>query len=365
MRVLGIDPGTDSFDLCGLDNNNLILDTTIQTRLIAKEPSLLAQTISELGPLDMILGPSGYGVPLISIQDVDRFLFRQMFLPRKGDEDAGLRVDFHALLKSLMKLNVKMCFTPGVIHLSTVPRHRKVNRIDMGTADKLCSAALALWNHARSHGLKYDEASFIMLELGHTFTAGLGVEGGEVVDGIGGSCAPIGYRSLGGMDGEVAYLLGGFSKSTLFTGGVLSVAGNDDFSPDELVNSSEEAHQTALEAYLESLEKMVATLNIAVKHPKEILLSGRLTRYKSFLGKVVSRLDRFGKARRVEGYARIAKEAAQGAALLADGLMGGVNSNLVDAMKIREASGSILDHIYLKKVQGLQARFLGSKGHQE
>jgi predicted butyrate kinase (DUF1464 family) len=362
MRVLGVDPGTDSFDLCGLDNNSLMFDTSVKTHLIAKDPNLLTQTIRELEPLDMILGPSGYGLPLTNIQDLSRFLFRQMFLPRRGDEDAGMGVDFHAVLNSLMKLNVKICLTPGVIHLSTVPRHRKVNRIDMGTADKLCSAALALWDHGRSHGLRYDEASFIMLELGHTFTAGLGVEGGRVVDGIGGSCAPIGYRSLGGMDGELAYLLGKFNKSTLFSGGVLSVAGNHDLSPDQLVNSTEEAHLTALEAYLESLEKIVASLKVAVNRPREILLSGRLTRYDAFLGKVVYRLDRFGKTRRVEGFAKISKEAAQGAALLADGLMGGANSKLVDVIKLREASGSVLDHIYLKKMQGLRARFLGSKG---
>jgi len=365
MRVLGIDPGTRSFDLCGLDNGKVVLDTTIQTEVIARTPKVLTRAIVELGNLDMVLGPSGYGLPLTSIEDVDKYRFRQMFLPKKGDEGAGLGVDFHAVLNSLMKLNVKVCFSPGVLHLPTVPTHRKLNRIDMGTADKVCSAALALWDHARSRGLAYGDASFVMLELGHTFTAGLAVEGGEIVDGIGGSCAPIGYRSLGGMDGELAYLLGDFSKSTLFHGGALSVAGRDDISPDELVSSSDKNCRIALQAYLEGLEKMVAALKVATRRPKEVLLSGRLTRYDSFLGMVVKRLRRFGPARRVEGFAKIAKEAAQGAALIADGLAGGPNSKLVDSLKIKHASGSVLDHIYIKDLQALRSRFLGQKRYPE
>ena len=48
----------------------------------------------------------------------------------------------------------------------------------------------------------------------------------------------------------------------------------------------------------------------------------------------------------VTGFAQTAKHAAQGAALLADGLAGGASAPLVDTMGIREASGTVLDHLY-------------------
>ncbi|MDR3632864.1 MAG: DUF1464 family protein, partial [Isosphaeraceae bacterium] len=39
------------------------------------------------------------------------------------------------------------------------------------------------------------------------------------------------------------------------------------------------------------------------------------------------------------------KHAAQGAALLADGLAGGRYADLVASLRLREASGTVLDHV--------------------
>ena len=39
VRVIGIDPGTKSFDLCGLDDEKIILDVSISTKDINKEPA--------------------------------------------------------------------------------------------------------------------------------------------------------------------------------------------------------------------------------------------------------------------------------------------------------------------------------------
>ena len=54
------------------------------------------------------------------------------------------------------------------------------------------------------------------------------------------------------------------------------------------------------------------------------------------------------------GFAAVAKQAAQGAALLADGLTGGKSAALVDAIGIREACGTVLDHLYV--ISPAQAR---------
>ena len=65
-----------------------------------------------------------------------------------------------------------------------------------------------------------------MLELGGAFSAALAVDGGQIVDGLGGSAGPIGARACGALDAEAAYLLGGaLSKETVFSGGALDPQG--------------------------------------------------------------------------------------------------------------------------------------------
>ena len=109
-------------------------------------------------------------------------------------------------------------FTPGVIHLDTVPRHRKLNRVDLGTADKVCAAALAIADQGGRRERAPAEVSFMLLELGGAFTAGVAVERGRIVDGIGGTSGPIGWRAAGALDGEVAFLAGEVTKAMLFPG---------------------------------------------------------------------------------------------------------------------------------------------------
>ena len=54
-----------------------------------------------------------------------------------------------------------------------------------------------------------------------------------------------------------------------------------------------------------------------------------------------------GDVRPLAGFAAHAKQGAQGAALVADGLAGGTHQRLVERLRIREAKGTVLDHLHV------------------
>ena len=54
-----------------------------------------------------------------------------------------------------------------------------------------------------------------------------------------------------------------------------------------------------------------------------------------------------GVLRPIQGFTTQAKQGAQGAAIIADGLAGGEHKDLVERLRIRHASGTVLDHLYV------------------
>jgi predicted butyrate kinase (DUF1464 family) len=58
----------------------------------------------------------------------------------------------------------------------------------------------------------------------------------------------------------------------------------------------------------------------------------------------------------LKGLAAVSKHAAQGAAIVADGLAGGASAALVDRLGIREARGTVLDHLYVISAEHARAR---------
>src|SRR5437879_2733856 len=242
-RVIGIDPGTVSIDLCGLDDGRLFLDRSWPTAEALADPARFVGQLEAAGPLDLVAGPSGYGLPLTRVQDATA-------------EDLRL-----ALLAA-----------PGAA---------------AGTA--------------------------------------------------------------GAPDGEVAYRAGDVPKALLFRGGAASVAGWDETtaSPERLAQPATPAEQVARDALVESTVKTAVALATVIPSPTEFVLSGRLARVEPLERAIRERLEAFAPTRRLEGFAETAKEAAQGAALIADGLAGGANRALVERLAIREARGSVLDHLYV------------------
>ncbi len=359
VRVVGIDPGTRSFDLCGIDSGKVFLDTSIPSTEIAENPRSVIDILKAALPLNAIVAPSGYGLPLTHISEIGQREHFLTILVRPDDLKISVLKGLRKLVNMLKEEKFNAFFIPGVIHMPTVPECRKVNKIDMGTADKLCCAALAIHDQSQRLGIPYGQTSFILAEVGFGYNAVIAVQNGQIVDGIGGTTGGLGFLSIGGMDGELAYLLGGFTKETLFQGGAVYVAGDRTISPEKLVEEAgvDRMKGIALEAFVESVLKSVAAMTISAEHPLEILVSGRISRVEKIYEIISEGLSNFGRVRKVGRFAEFSKEAAQGAALIADGIAGGRFKELVEVMKLREAKGTVLDYIYLPHADALRRTY--------
>ncbi len=327
--VIGIDPGTVSIDVCGLEDGRLVLDRSIPTSEALADPDRLVTLLRSAGPPDLVAGPSGYGLPLVPAARATDEDLRLAFLAAPGEEGGigGMR----RLARVLGESGLPVVYTPGVIHLDTVPIRRKLNRVDLGTADKVAAAALGIADQCARLGLSPDATSFILLELGGAFSAALAIEAGRIVDGLGGTSGPIGWRAAGAWDGEVAFLAGRVTKALLFRGGVSDLP--------------ESRQAEGLLALVEGALKAVRQLQVAVARPREILLSGRTAEKPGVREPLETELAALAPVERLRGFARVAKAAAQGAALIADGLSGGRHAALVEAMRLRQASGTVLDYL--------------------
>ena len=331
-RVVGVDPGTISIDVCGLDAGRLYLDLSVPTAEALADPTAFVSLLRGESPPDLIAGPSGYGLPLVTAAAATEDDLRLAFLAPPGEEGGigGLR----RLAQVLAGSALPVVYTPGAIHLDTIPAHRKLNRVDLGTADKVAAAALGIASQTERLGCPPGDTSFILLELGGAFTAALAIHGGQVLDGMGGSSGPLGWRSAGGWDGEVAYLAGTVTKDMLFRGGAQFLAAQAGDGPER-----------ARAAFVESAVKAVRALTVAIPAPREILLSGRALAEPGVEEGLRAELTAVAPVLPLQGFARVAKIPAQGAAILADGLAGGRWAPLVETMRIRAASGTALDHL--------------------
>lgn len=330
-RVAGIDLGTVTTDVCGLDDGRVVLAESLPTAEAVSSPSALLRLLDSAAPFDLIVGPSGYGLPLRAGRDLTEEDLALAALAVEG-EIGGIG-GFRTLLRALAASPLPVVFTPGVIHLPSVPAHRKINRVDMGTADKVCAAALAVHQRARDTGSPETDVSLLLLEAGGAFSAALAVHNGAIVDGLGGTSGPIGMASSGAWDGEVAYLAGRVRKSRLFGGGAQSLA-----------------PALGWTAYVEGAVKALASLATSLPGVPEIVVSGRLAhdaRLHEDLARGLAPVVGKPVLLALNGFTTGVKQGAQGAALVADGLAGGSAADLVRALRIREASGTVLDHLHV------------------
>jgi predicted butyrate kinase (DUF1464 family) len=299
--------------------------------------------LAERGPFDLVAGPSGYGLPLIRAIDCgerERLLMNLVRPDERGR--AGGVAGFRALLEGFCRSGLPVVFLPGVIHLPSVPVHRKNNRIDLGTADKLCVAALALAQRCARRPCAYQDYRGCVVELGSVFTACLVLEQGRVVDAVGGTSGPCGWGGGGAWDGEVAYLFGPLGKRDLFAGEASALP---------------EREQAEM-ALREGLVKAVAGLRACTEFT-EIVLSGRLLETEpEMAGRIEQDLARLAPVARLEALPGAwVKHAAQGAAVLADGLAGGTWAPLVEQLELRQAQGTALSWLNHPRADEVRRRF--------
>jgi len=342
-RVVGIDPGTSTWGFCGIEFESSVtfpvrvfLDVEMPTNDWKLVREQLEKIIDEHN--DLIVGPSGYGIPL---KRLDRLsdLERDLMLLNIGKKQVGVR-DALSILERRAEIVVLL---PGVKHLPTVPKYRKINRVDMGTADKVCAVAFALTSLLEQDNELPDPKiwpSFIHCELGFGFNAFIGVESGRIVDGIGGSYSTLGFSGGGALDSELAFLLGRIPKKMIYRGGIRTIGYGNLTSTTEKRNEDKE---WLWDAFLEGVLKDIARVSVSVPKCSTFVLSGHLSKEESvrmrlkeeFPDHDICLLKTGGKA----------STAAYGAAYLGNGLKGGIFASIFRRLMIAESSGSVLDYL--------------------
>jgi len=350
MKVLGVDPGSKSWDFYGLEEDNVILDTSIPTKDLIDNPQKAIEIIKSVNNIDLMTAPSGFGLPLKKVKDLsekDIFFTLLKFEQEEKDKLVGLG----QILRLIKAENIPGVIVPGVKHLPTVPKYRKINKIDMGTADKLCTTVTGIRDQIERYNITPENCNFIMIEIGYGFTAVLAIENGQIIDGIGGSNI-MGFRASGSLDGELAYLIKNIHKRNIYKGGVAYIAGYSNMSIKEitLLADKDDQIKTALKAYISSVKKAVFGISSSFSSKDkitEILLAGRGAEINYLRERIIKGLYDVAPVRIMKSFGQIAKRAAQGAAFIANGILGGEFEGIINNLKIKEATGSVLDEIFI------------------
>lgn len=321
MIAAGIDPGTGSYDVVALEDGKVAYRASLPSEAVRRNPEELILALEDSGA-EVIAGLSGYGLPVKKFSELDEVDVFLMTLNFDRERAIGLR----NLVEMIRNRNILLYTIPAVIHLPTVPSWRKMNKIDLGTADKLCSAVLAVTRLSEDEEIT--RLNFILAEVGEGFNAFIAVKNGRIVDGMGGTTSFPGYTSIGALDAELAYLIGEFPKSMIFSGGVKS------FAREWKLNESE-----TLDVLAEYVMKGLRAMEVSV-NPDFYVLSGK------FAGDLLRRIkDRSGReVMLLRGFGR-GKQSAQGAAVIANAIAGGEYREVVEYMRILEAKGTVLDYI--------------------
>jgi len=366
LRVLGVDPGTKTFDVVVIEEDVVKVEKSIETIEVAKNPTNLIEIIDMLNA-DYIVAPSGYGVPITrgdEVLDPRKFAIEILLLSTEEDIERGVEVGepgiwvYDALAKTVehlvKKYSSKVLFLPSVILLPTVPTYRKMNKIDMGTVDKLAATFTAIHSYAEKEGIEYGDVNIVVAELGFGYNAVISVENGKIVDGIGGTYASIGTLTAGALDLEVVVRVSRWDRWDVFHGGIFHYLKVYDMNLlAKAFEKGEEPYASFFRSFIESIVKDIMRALISTPKANAILLTGRHSK----VGTVKKLLQEYIKDINIESAlplkgAVISKEAGQGYAAIGEGIVSdsSVFKNLVEHMRIRDACGTVADYLFHEKL---------------
>jgi predicted butyrate kinase (DUF1464 family) len=142
----------------------------------------------------------------------------------------------------------------------------------------------------------------------------------------------------------------------VFSGGALDPQGALDLSDELEALRRDPRHRDGWLALEEGAAKAALALTISAPAPREILVAGRLAAAPGMLAALAARLAHVAPVRMATGLGAHVNAAAQGAAVLADGLAGGRYAALVARLGVRDASGSALDHLRMYGADRIRLR---------
>jgi len=342
-KTMGFDPGSFQWKIAVIDDGGTIAMERLDTGRVSEHPGLLRDIIHRhLDGLRALAAPSGFGLPLTTIESVGERELRLMTLKRNGKTIVGLSKTVDIFREIQEETGIKCFILPSVKHLPTVPRWRKISRIDMGTSDKVCSVAWALQRIHEKLSRPYEEVSFVLAEVGHSFVSMVCVKGGEIVDGIGGTNVSFGTKASGALDAELAHIWSFPEKAGLYSGGLTDAAG---MGLEEIEGSLSGGLSGRAGDALKRLGESFASDALAISSRNGIRHFVLSSSVGPQLTAFMERALRDVGLRPVTDLA-VEESAALGAAYIANGIIGGRYQPLAQILAIASSTGSVLDDIF-------------------
>jgi predicted butyrate kinase (DUF1464 family) len=169
---LGIEYNAEYWKTCFMEDGR-----TLELHTFADVPSVLSyvEQLCLLYPEPVISISSPAGTRLTTAVALTQ--------EQKIGKDGQAYEELQAFLEGIQPINFTNYTTPAVPYLPSIPRHRKLNRGEMGTAVTLCSVATLLYR-MRQQEANWTEMRFLYLEVAANSRSIVVVKDGQVVDGL-------------------------------------------------------------------------------------------------------------------------------------------------------------------------------------